>query len=425
MAPPRTLTCVIVDLTDHWSVRVPISFTHCYNHEYTLDDLLLDDWFPPPAGSLLRCGLTHRRFFCTRWRPGAYTHILYKPYTFLFEDATLNLQNGVTVVIKHEGFGNSASIMEDCIESDLDIIQNIITKESNLVAASTLRRFSYPFSDRRCAEGSYDKLCVDDRKAILPTASCQCGFCVIPNEVFHIIFDPADMITLVNFSSTCRNHRSRIVIIMDYRVRKIIRKLTCPEFIDTDDIRVTLRSTNGIIHGLPALLPLLPDDIPVPDNIFIATPLDTRKTWVELFTRIPHLPHYHFWDNKVAVGSTQLVKVRSVFFLPNDVVVTVQESHFDSAMPILLSHPTTAMCCGISYGTVFTLYPKHIKNRFTDRVFDRRQPPRWYMNNLTKPIRFTQYPFSEGYFRSPSRSTYIEVTSQVSHGEVTGYGERV
>ncbi|THU91865.1 hypothetical protein K435DRAFT_863030 [Dendrothele bispora CBS 962.96] len=428
MAPPRSLTCVVVNLTNDWSVRIPIRFAQCYRHEYTLDDLLLDDWFPPLSGSLLRRGLTHRRFFCTRWRPGAYTHILSKPYTFLFEDDTLNLRSGVTVVVKHEGFGDSASVMEDCIEGDVEIIQNIITnfRGSNLVAAGRLRRFSYPFSDRRCTEGMHEKLFVDNRTTILPAASCRCGFCVVPNEVFHLIFDPMDMTTLVNFSSTSRDHYNRIVIIMDYRVRKVVRKITCPDFIDIDDIKLALRSTNAIIHGLPALLPLLPDDIAVPDSIFIATPLATRKTWVDLFTRIPHLPHYHFWDNNVAVGSTQLVKVRSVFFLPNDVVVTVQESHYDSAMPVLLSHPTTAMCCGISYGTVFTLYPQHIKHRITDRIFDRRQPPRWYMNHLTKPIQFTRSPFTEGYFRSPSRSTYIEreSNSQAYHGEVTGYGEK-
>ncbi|THU90469.1 hypothetical protein K435DRAFT_864268 [Dendrothele bispora CBS 962.96] len=364
MAPPRTLTCVIVNLTDNWSVLTAVRFARTYSHAYTMDDLLLDEWFPPSSGSLLRRGLTDRQFFY----------------------ASLSLQNGVTVVIKHEGYGESMCVLEDCVKGDVDIIQGVVMnfRGSNLVPIGRLKRFSSRFIDRRFAAGRRDNLRVGSRISILPTTSCHCGFCLVPNEIFHLVFDSSDMTTLVNFSATSWSHYNRIVIVVDYR------------------------STNAIIHSLAALLPLLSDDTAVPDNIFIATPLSTRKIWVDLFSRIPHLPRYHFWDNNVTVGSMQLVKTRSVFFLPNDVVVTVQESQFDSAMPVLLSHSITAMCCGISYGTIFTLYPQHVKNRITDRLFDRIQPPRWYMNSLTRSIRFAPECYSDIYYYNPRKTGYIE-----------------
>ncbi|THV00623.1 hypothetical protein K435DRAFT_854547 [Dendrothele bispora CBS 962.96] len=393
----HSVICVVVDLSDNWSVRSSIPFARTYKHAFTIDDLLLDEWLCPPSDSLIRRGTSLRRFFCTRWSPGRNAPTLPHPYTFLFENTALSLRTGVIVVVKHAGFGTYSSELENCLEVDSRIVERLVMnyRAYKLEASNSIKRFSYLLGDRRFATGTRGNLGDGSKAAIRPATSCLCGFCIVPSEIFHLIFDPSDMATLAVFSTTCRSHYRRIVHLMDYRVNKVIRKLTIPGLVDAVDIKTALRDTGGIIHGLAALLPLLPDDIETPNNIFIATPVATRKTWIDLFARVPHLPNYHLWDNNVYIGTLQLVRVRSVFFLPNKVVLTLQESFFNSAMPILLSHPTTAMCCGISYGAVFTLYPHHVKNRITDRIFERHHPPQWYLKTLMKPLQFTCFPASD------------------------------
>ncbi|THU91863.1 hypothetical protein K435DRAFT_863028 [Dendrothele bispora CBS 962.96] len=388
MAQPESLICVIVDLTDNWSLRVSIPFARTYNHAYTVDDLLLDQWLSPASDSLIRPGLSLRRLFCTRWRLGRDTSLLPNPYTLLFEDNTLDLQTGVIAAIKHADAGPDTSFMIDCNEEDIGIVERVIMnyRAYKLRISNTVKRYSYLVGDRRFATGTNDIIRVDSRVPIEPGS----GY----------------MTTLATFSTTCRNHYTRIVHFMDYRVNKVIRKLTVPGFIDLVDIKEALRASNAIIHGLAALLPLLPDEIAVPNNIEIATPLGTRKFWIELFARVPNLPAYHLWDDNISIGTLQLVRVRGIFFLPNNVVVTVQESFFDSAIPVMLSHPTTAMCCGISHGIVFTMYPYHIKNRITDRVFEKYHPPRWYMNRLMKPVSFACYPVTDYDFHTIPRPDY-------------------
>ncbi|THU90485.1 hypothetical protein K435DRAFT_864280 [Dendrothele bispora CBS 962.96] len=406
MAPPESLICVVVDLTNNWSVRVSVPFARTYNHAFTVDDLLLDEWLSPPSDCLIRRGLSQRRLFCTRWRLRRNTRLLPNPYTFLFENSTLNLRTGVIVVVKHTGLSFETSFMVDCDEEDIRIIERVIVKAYKLQVSKKVKRYSFLVGDRRFATGANGAIRVGSRIAIQPELGCMCGFCAIPTEIFQIVFGSSDITTLATFSATSRNHYTRIIYFMDYRVNKIIQKLTVPGLIDIVDIKKALRTSNAIIHGLAALIPLLPDSIAIPNNIEIATPYGTRSVWVELFTRSPRLPAYYLWHDNVSIGKLRLVRVRSVFFLPNDVVVTVQESFFDSALPILLSHPTTAMCCGISHGIVFTMYPHHIKNRMTDRVFEKYHPPRWYMNRLTKPLSFACYPVNDYDDHSAPRSVY-------------------
>ncbi|THU90472.1 hypothetical protein K435DRAFT_864271 [Dendrothele bispora CBS 962.96] len=373
MAPPESLICVVVNLAENWSIRASVPFARTYNHTFTVDDLLLDEWFPPPSDSLFRKGVSSRRLFCTRWRLGRNTSLLPNPYTFLFKNNTLDLRTGMIVVVKHVGFGTDAVFMVDCSEEDVEVVQQVVINYGvcKLKIPKKFKQYTLLLADRRFAAGNNEVIRFGSKLTIQKSTGCHCGLCAIPNELFRIMLEPSDMATLARFSRTCRYHHKHVVRFMDHRVNKTIRKLIVPGFIEVQDIKEILRSTNAIIHGLAALLSLLPDDIATPDNIEIATPFGTRNVWAQLFARVPHLPTYHLWDSKISVDGLQLVRASGVFFLPNNVAVTIQESFFDSAMPILLSHPTTALCCGISYGIVFAIYPYHIKNRMTDRVFEK------------------------------------------------------
>ncbi|THU79408.1 hypothetical protein K435DRAFT_810734 [Dendrothele bispora CBS 962.96] len=155
---------------------------------------------------------------------------------------------------------------------------------------------------------------------------------------------------------------------MDSRVARILRHAFA-DYVPLSEVKNTLDITDGFIHGAAALAAVISDDAELPLEISIATPVTTRREWLSLFRQIPNVMSYHYWNDGSRLDIGRVERIRSYFFLPSGVSIVLQESIYNSAMPLLLCHGITSLACGIGHSSVFSLYPDLLALKLTHRIF--------------------------------------------------------
>ncbi|THV04231.1 hypothetical protein K435DRAFT_791121 [Dendrothele bispora CBS 962.96] len=390
MSTKTQLTCIAVDLLNDWTWLCTVPFSQSYQHACTIDDLLLDSYLPPPPLIGLRPGYIQRHLFVTHTLPDRDT-LLNRPYTFVLRGPTyhwqssVNLGKGIAIVVCHDGFGEFSDILVDARESDAVMVVDLLTglRRIDRDDLEEIDQHRWLRNDRRFLEGSPSP--IRPFTAIPPpNTSCHCLYCgILPTEILTLVLIHCDVRSLASFALTSRNHYRAVKSTIDNRVNRVIGRLAL-NGVTIPDIKHVLKKTSGIIHGEAALTVLLPGCPIMPKEVRIATPAGTRGEWVKLFGRMANVRSYHHWVQNEYYDAVRIDKVRSVFFLPNRVVVSLRESNSPSALPMLLSERVTTLACGISYGLCFTLYPGDIRDRFIDSAFNDEYPPDWFLTALSK-----------------------------------------
>ncbi|THV04229.1 hypothetical protein K435DRAFT_851048 [Dendrothele bispora CBS 962.96] len=355
--PPRNdIVCVVIDLSDRWRTLTTVNFARTYKHAGTVNDLQLNAWLNPKPSHNCRKGLSGRRLLCRHSGPNHPP--LINPFSFIFEPSFTYErclpQTGYVVVAKHATSDDPQFLsLQDVDIDDLDVISRILqifyAKPTWAMSLAALEHCGV--TDRRFLVDRPHRN-IPGRCTIHIARGCRSG-------------------DLGPFLKTCRAHYHLVTSNVEHRVNRVIRHIVGDD-IPIHQVKATLRATGGIIHGAVAQVPLLAQSTStaLPKDIYIATPVATRREWLRLFRRIPDIATYHFWNDVTRADNESVERVRSVFFLPNGIVITLQESWESSALPILLCNGITSLACGIGASSVFSLYPTLLSRSLTHRIFN-------------------------------------------------------
>ncbi|THV00041.1 hypothetical protein K435DRAFT_794493 [Dendrothele bispora CBS 962.96] len=345
------LACAIVDLSRR---RVPtictVPFARTYAHAGTIDDLLLDHWFPPAPHSYFREGLSARRLRLGHRFDDPDVSLIH-PYTIIVSAAPpkgyIDFTAGVAVVVKHAGPSHEEFRLVDVTSVDLAVISdNIRFLSRNQVnngyrCSDLFNDYQYLAVDRRHLVGVTSPIPSIQRITVVRTVDCRCFFCQLSVEVVLIAMEYFDIGALAAFSGTCRTHSSFARQTMQQRVRRVLNQL---KDADLDDNRIhdILRVTGSVITGAAGVTPMLSGLPALPTKFDILTPLNSIRPWLQLFQQVPTLGSYVYSNKKPKMDGFRLERMRCVFFLRSGVVVSIRESYSQSILPLLLSQSITA-----------------------------------------------------------------------------------
>ncbi|THU82232.1 hypothetical protein K435DRAFT_872533 [Dendrothele bispora CBS 962.96] len=401
MAPRPDLACAVVDLSRR---RMPaictVSFARTYTHAGTIDDLLLDGWFPPEPHSYLRAGLSLRRLYITHRLEPDHT-LLPNPFTIVVSaeppEGVIDLTTGNAVIVKHAGPDFEGVQLENVLLSDLSVVSDIIrflarNQVNNGYRHSTPSTdYQYLTIDRRHLVGVEQPALYIERIAITQSNDCQCIFCQLSVEVVLIAMEYIDIHTLTLFSATCRTHLQYARQVMFQRVRRVFSSFV-ESPVDSQKIHDILRDTKSIVSGPAGVTPLLPGLPSLPNRVEIFVPRNALRPWLQLFKQRPLLTSYIYCNSKLRMNGMRVERMRCVFILQNEVVVTIRESYTKSLLPLLLSQSITALVGGITHNSVFSLYPRAVSDRVGVPVFDSDTHPPWYIEGHNAQLSFNSLP---------------------------------
>ncbi|THU82224.1 hypothetical protein K435DRAFT_872525 [Dendrothele bispora CBS 962.96] len=351
---PADVVCAVIDLSDQWRTLTTVSFARSRLHACTVNDLHFDAWAEHHSSRTFRLGISGRRIYCER--AGPHGARLTEPFSFIFGTPLLGEKalpdTGHVVVAKHGSDRTHLLRVVDVCVDDLATISQLLRMFNaiphwalSLVATERVsmndRRFLQPVP---CTTGA-------TRRNAVKSSSCRCAICLtFPPEISSLIFILLEVEALASFLGTCRCHYHTVAAHLDYRICRYYRRVF-GDSVPIEDIKSTLRTTGAFIHGSAVQGLLLNECDNIQNEITIATPFATRTDWLQLLLRIPDVMSYHFKSLVSRVGGELVERIRTTLFLPNGVIVTIQESSSMSAFPLLLTHGITSMACGISYSS--------------------------------------------------------------------------
>ncbi|THU79412.1 hypothetical protein K435DRAFT_810738 [Dendrothele bispora CBS 962.96] len=303
------VVCAVMDLTNQLPFLTSVSFARSRAHSCAVNDLHGDTWVEPHSSHTFRPGISGRRIYCERTGPGM--AVLPHPFSFIFSTSLLG--------------------------------ERTLPKTGHVLVAKHGLSHTHPLQ--------VVDVCADDLSTI---SVLLLVLVAIPDWAFSLVATEHPNINDRRFLQAVPG-----TVTIN---RRIGVKSVFGEAIPFVEIKSTLRNTGAFIHGSAA-------QSIFPKEIFIATPVTTRRDWLRLLERIPDTMSYHFENFVTCVDGDPVERVRSTIFLPTGVIVTVQESSQASAFPLLLTQPMTSLACGVSYSSVFSLYPELCFRRVTHPVF--------------------------------------------------------
>ncbi|THU88621.1 hypothetical protein K435DRAFT_866093 [Dendrothele bispora CBS 962.96] len=378
-SPHADVVCAVIDLSNYQPFLTSVSFTRSRAHSCAVNDIHGDAWVEHYSSHTFRPGISGRRIYCERTGPGR--TVLPQPFSFIFGTSLLGERTlpktGHVLVAKHKSSQTHLLQVVDVCADDLRTISDLLIA---LVAipdwAFSLVATEHPIiNDRRFLQPGPGAVTITRRIGVKTSAQCHCSFChTLPLELVLLILLLLDASSLSSLLGTCRAHYHAVAAHLDFRICRLYR-CVFGQVLPIVDIKSTLRSTGAFIHGSAAQSILQDGYVDFPREVFIATPVTTRRDWLQLLVRIPDTMSYHFKNFVTRVDGDPVERVRSTIFLPNGTIVNIQESSQASAFPLLLTQPMTSLACGVSYSSVFSLYPEQCVRRLTHPVFTRDGGP--------------------------------------------------